>query len=474
MGDQPLKQETAPDASHPHALLTLDRRLIRLLSVRTAVRWMTLWFFIWGVVVLAVRFAGVKQTEWLGLGLMAVVPLSIFAVFRARRQKPDFIKVRASYDRLTAAGGVMMAEETADMSAWQAQLPPAMIPKLRWHSGRAMMLLGVAALFAATALLLPERLTKLGKAHALEIGQIVEQLQAEVQTLAQEKIVDEKKADALEQQLAAMKKDSSGLDPSKTWEALDHIKEANSDIAKQAAEEALNKTAELTQAQTLANAMQQAAESGMSQDTAMQAAQTLAGLIKAAKLEEGLLNGAIPPELLSDLSGLNPEQMQKLASALQFNKDALSKTVGKLAEMKMIDPSMLGKCNNAGTKSGNAAALADFLSSCTNGSEAAEQMMFWCRGGVDRGRGDALMTWKDESSAEGAKFKEEVLPQATHLTDAQFVGVSKGAPELSSDTVAAQHGALDNAASSGGSAHSQVILPEHRQAVQKFFKRDDK
>jgi hypothetical protein len=33
---------------------------------------------------------------------------------------------------------------------------------------------------------------------------------------------------------------------------------------------------------------------------------------------------------------------------------------------------------------------------------------------------------------------------------------------------------LDNAVASGGSAHSQIILPEHRQAVQKFFKRDEK
>lgn len=471
MRDQPDQPKTAADASHSHALHTFDRRLMRLLAGRNAVQWMTLWFFLWGVVVLAVRIAGVTQTGWLGLGLFGIGPIFILAILRARRQKPEFTKVRASYDRVNACGGVLMAEETADMSAWQTHLPTAAAPRLRWRSGRMMTLLGVSALFAATALLLPERLTKFSS-HQLEIGQIVEQLQAEVQTLAQEKILKEKKADELEQQLAAMKKDSSGLDPNKTWEALDHIKEANADLAKQAAEEALNKTAELTQAQTLATAMQEAAESGMSQDTATQAAQTLAGMIKAAKLEEGLLNGKIPPELLTDLSGLNKEQMAKLMSALQFNKDALGKTVGKLAALKMIDPSMLGKCTSAG-EGKNPGALADFLSSCTNGSEATDLMMFYCRGGVSRGRGDAMMTWKDESSADGAKFKEEALPASTHLSDAQFVGVSKAAPELSGTEVAAGHGALDNAAGSGGSAHSQVILPEHKQAVQRFFKREE-
>ncbi len=146
--------------------------------------------------------------------------------------------------------------------------------------------------------------------------------------------------------------------------------------------------------------------------------------------------------------------------------------MNKLAALKMIDPSMLSKCNSAG-QCPNPGALSAFLSSCTNGSESAEQMLYYCRGGVSRGRGDAMMTWKDESSADGAKFKEEVLPPSTHLSDAQFVGVSRSAPELNSDDIQAAHGALNNAVGSGGSAHSQVILPEHRQAVQKFFKRDE-
>jgi hypothetical protein len=115
------------------------------------------------------------------------------------------------------------------MGAWQAQLPPAAVPKFRWHSGRALLLLCVSALFAATALLLPERLTQLGKSRSLEIGQIVGQLQAEVKTLAQEKIVDDKKADDLQKQLSQLQKDSSSYDPDKTWEALDHIKQSNSD-----------------------------------------------------------------------------------------------------------------------------------------------------------------------------------------------------------------------------------------------------
>jgi hypothetical protein len=337
-----------------------------------------------------------------------------------------------------------------------------------------MLLLCVSALFAATALLLPERLTQLGKGHALEIGQIVEQLQAEVKLLAQEKIVPDKKADDLQKQLSQLQKDSSGYDPNKTWEALDHIKQANNDAAKQAAEEAVSKTETLTQAETLAKAMQQAAEAGMTEATASQAAQDLASMLNAAKLEEGILNGQIPPELLANLSGLNKEQMEKLVKALELNKNSLSLTMSNLAKLKLIDPSKLSDCLNAGICP-NPKALADYLSQCNGSCDALFSWLACCKKpGGGRGGPGAEMSWDNGTSEQDQKFQEHALPPSSHLDDAQLVGVSKGAPELAKNDVAVQSGALDNAVASGGSAHAQVILPEHRQAVQKFFKREEK
>jgi hypothetical protein len=83
------------------------------------------------------------------------------------------------------------------------------------------------------------------------------------------------------------------------------------------------------------------------------------------------------------------------------------------------------------------------------------------------------MTWNDGASEKDLKFQEHALPPAARLSDAQLVGVSKAAPQLTGNDVSAQHGALDNAAASGGSARAQVILPEQRQAVQNYFKRDN-
>ncbi len=463
--------------SHPQALKSFARDLQWLLALRLGVQMATVWLFFWGVVVLAVRMFGTQNAFWLALGIFGLAPLAVLAVWRAKKQRAAFTKLRANYDRLNACGGVIMSEETADMGTWLAHLPAPAVPKFRWRSGRPLLLLGVAALFAATALLLPERLTKLGKSRALEIGQLVGQLQAEVKTLAEEKILPDKKADDLQKQLAQLQKDSSSVDPDKTWEALDHIKQANSDKAKEAAEEAVQKTESLTEAETLAKAMEQAAENGMEQATASQAAQDLASLLNSAKLEAGILNGQIPPELLAGLNGLNKEQMDNLVKALELNKSALSNTMSNLANLKMIDPAALAKLQNAGHKQ-DFEGLALYLSQCQGGKCDSEVLFSWLRkrsrGGPGGGGPEAPMDWDNNTSEDNLKFQAHALPPSSHLDEAQLVGVSKAAPELSANDVAIQSGALDNAVAGGGSAHTRVILPEQRQTVQKFFKRDEK
>lgn len=203
--------------SHAQALQSFARDLQWLLAFRLWVQMVTVWFFVWGVAVLALRFIGTHHFFWPTLGLVGIAPLALLAGLRARKQRAGLANIRASYDHLNACGGVIMSEEVANMSGWLVQLPEAAVPKLRWHSARALVLLSISALFVATAVLLPERLTRLSGHRPLEIGQIVEQLQAEVKTLAQEKILDENKADDLQKQLSQLQKDSLGYDPNKTW-----------------------------------------------------------------------------------------------------------------------------------------------------------------------------------------------------------------------------------------------------------------
>jgi hypothetical protein len=174
---------------------------------------------------------------------------------------------------------------------------------------------------------------------------------------------------------------------------------------------------------------------------------------------------------LSQLEKMNPSDLSKLLGAIQFNKNSLGNTITNLAKLKLIDLKSLSQCKNAGVCP-DPTALAAFLCENTNAS-CCNAVVSYCRGGITRGRGDAPMTWKDESTEQGAKFNEQALPSSDRLSDAQFIGVSRTAPELSGDQVVAEHGALASAVASGGSAHSQVILPRHKQTVQRFFKRQE-
>ena len=125
------------NSPHSQTLQSFVHRLLLLSLLRAGIQMATLWFFIWGVVVLTARISGVQQTDWLALGILGFVPLAVAAGWRARSRQPVFDKVRACYDRLQACGGVIMSEEASDMSGWLAQLPEAAVPKLRWHSARA-------------------------------------------------------------------------------------------------------------------------------------------------------------------------------------------------------------------------------------------------------------------------------------------------------------------------------------------------
>ena len=465
----------SPGAAHEGALRVFARRLSWMLAMRRAAQWTAVWFFLWGAVVLGARISGVSNQVWLLAGLAGFLPLALLAAGWEARRRPAPARLRAAYDAYNQCGGLVMAAGETDMTAWDKSFPQASVPSLRWRSRRAMSVLLLSAVFVAVTLQLPDRWTRLATRRQLEVGNLVAELQTEVKVLKEEKILEPKKADGTQQQLAKLKEQSSAVDPAKTWEALDHIKEANNDLSKEAAGEVAAKQSALTQAEVMAGALQSAMDQGLDKDTATQAAQDLAGMLAASKLEEGVLNGQIPPELLSQLKGTNLSNLSSLLGAIQANKSQLSNTLIKLANLHMIDPKTLSQCQNAG-QCPNPNSLAQYLSQCTNGScssflSLAESLCLG-RGGPGGGGPPAPVTWQD-TSEDNAKFKEEAINSNIRPADSQFTGVSRAAPELSAADVVAGHGALASAQGNGGSANAQVILPRHKQAVQRFFKRGD-
>jgi hypothetical protein len=143
----------------------------------------------------------------------------------------------------------------------------------------------------------------------------------------------------------------------------------------------------------------------------------------------------------------------------------------------LIDAELLSKCLQAGEcdcdglraflqANKGKASLADLLSQCKNGG----------RGGINRGPGAAPLTWGKAGSEERFKFKEEVLPPGA------LASLKSGQTNLPANRSAqivihakpdgsASSGALAGATAGSGSANTDVILPRHRAAVERYFER---
>ena len=93
---------------------------------------------------------------------------------------------------------------------------------------------------------------------------------------------------------------------------------------------------------------------------------------------------------------------------------------------------------------------------------------------VNRGRGDAAMTWTDGTNRDDLAFQEKVLPPAAvaSLKDSRLQGISVGDPTAAEPSEAGAGGSLDVSTAGRGSARTQVILPEHKQDHRRYFARE--
>lgn len=94
------------------------------------------------------------------------------------------------------------------------------------------------------------------------------------------------------------------------------------------------------------------------------------------------------------------------------------------------------------------------------------------RGGVSRGRGDAEMTWGEETSGDTDRFEAKALPEASYSDPehSTVVGIGAAAPRI--EPVVEPGGQLDVTTSGGETAWKRRLAPRHRRAVQTYFTRE--
>ena len=249
--------------------------------------------------------------------------------------------VRAAVDRMGEAGGLVVAAgevERRSLAAWSGRAARVAAPAVAWRGGRAWGLLGLGAVLVLVAFALPDRLVRVMEpARPLDVSGPLGELERQVEVLAEQQVLDEREARELREKLDQVRADAEGNDPSKTWDALDHLRDTVDDAAAEAAEQALRQTQALTEAEALAQAVAEAQAAG--DEDAMKQAMADA----AAELRELAARDALP----RDMAGLDAGQLRQMLDALkdagvELPKGGAAERAAELAKIAQnIDDPML-------------------------------------------------------------------------------------------------------------------------------------
>lgn len=474
------------------ALAALRRRVGRALFAHYFLLATMAWLFAWGVLILILRVGTSINPWWCLGGLAGIVPvLGIAGVFAWRRCPSDRV-LRALLDNHNDGGGLVMASAETNVARWHAKLPSLDVPKVRQWSGRYLAFVGLGCLFVGAGMFMPEFEDLPGGSHALEIDDEANRLEEQVAILEEENIIEPDQAEALRERLDQLCQNAEGEGPVKTWEGLDHLVKQLSNEANDAAEMALQESEAMAKAESLAKSMENDFDQ-LNEEQLSQGMQMLADMMEQMAAETQAMEGAsgegeagkdnkgqLDPEALKKLAealkngDMNPEDLQKIAEMLKNCRACNGQMMDRLCEGQLIDGNLLKLLE--GLEPGDCEGLAKFLAECEGLSEC-DKLGLWCKrpgkGGVNRGRADAEMTWKDETKAAKAKFKEKALPpaSASALNDSQVLAVSATNPneQMIEGPDASQGGGLAGASAGAGSANTQTILPRHRGAVRRYF-----
>ena len=443
-------------------------RVAALLILKKTLAFATVWGLIWGTVVMVLRATIGMPPLTLFTGAIGLIFIIGCAVVLALRQIPTRTALRASLDKHSGAGGLMMAAETAELGNWRKQMPSIKPPRLHWHGGAYWTRFVGAVLFVCISLLIPQRFVEISKAQPLDIREEAKQLADGIDVLKEEEIIELAEAETLQEKLDQLQAEASGEDPVKTWESLDHLADTLSQEAADAAQEALSETERLTEAETLSEGLMNEG-SEMDAQLLAESMTALSGLVQEAAQENALLATQLP-DLKGDGNSLTLEQLKEISAALRLTKSDIYDRLAELYAVNLIDlktlkaGEKLGQCDSDG--------LAAFLAENADSKSVIECIGGWCRG-IDRGPGDAPMTWSDSTTEEDAKFKAEALPLSdiASLEDSEIVGLSIGTPSVNTSSDLSQPGQLSGATIGGGSSFNQTVLPRHKEAVKRYFER---
>ena len=430
-------------------LRRLSRRLAFGLFLDVWPAWAVAGLLLAGVAALVCRLFFAGAAPYLGWLWLAPLPTLVPAVIVLFRRAYPHEDVVALADSLAGGHGLLLTLMERFDPTWAGSplvegASTAALPQLRpW---RRLAPIVPAAAFLALALWVPQRIPSSGGSALAE--DIAADLTTALVELKQQQLVTPEEEQQLEEEIERIKRAANERVDASTWEAADALREKLlTDLSRK--QDALQWAKESMQ--RYAAATQGGAASGAPSDAPAEAAELAEALAKLA--ESGLLADA-PPELRGLLAaGRLPGDAASMRELMGLFSKYLEGKEGKFSDL-----AGLGKAFGRFDPS---AFPLDGMSADGDGPPGS--------GGINRGRGDAPLTWGDESLPLD-RFKAEPLPPGAPRRPDDWAPVVElpGAPN-ETPVLSTSSGARRYAASAGQTAWRRTLAPRHQSAVKKYF-----
>lgn len=436
----------------PAVLKRLRRRLALGLFLEIWPAWTIASLIAAGSVVVICRMfvaGAAPYLRWLWLlPVLTAIPSLVICLRRAYAPTD----VAAMADWLGGGRGALLTWFERTDPAWSdsslvQQAAAFPLPRLRLH--RTQMAVVPALAFLAVAFLLPQRVRALDASAALA-EEIASDLKAAVVELKQESLITPEEEQKLEEQIEQIRRSTEErVDPS-SWEAADALREqvvatltekqeavkwTQESLARlAAAADALGAGESLSNAQTaeLTKALEKLSKMGLLAG----APEKMRGMLQAGKLPSD-------PKALRDLAA-------SLGKYLAETNGKFASAAGLGKEFGRFDPSEFP----------------------TGSGDSPDEDGQPGRGGVNRGRGDADLTWGKETTPFD-RFKSKPLPPGAARSPDDWAPVVSlpGAPQ-ETPALSSQAAAREYAAAAGQAAWRRSLAPRHQSAVKKYFAKD--
>lgn len=473
---------TAGKTTTPNAELWIARCWQRLRFgqfLTSAADWLAVYLFVLGSAVLISKLAVPQfwpNVLWLVAG---AAPVAVAAWWISGRELFSRTESVALLDNRLEAGGLLMTLCEAPDNQWEERLPQleslwkASLPQYR-PVRFAKQMIG-PFVFMLAACLVPLREIEASPTLKNTAGeQATSQLQELLTELEKSDVLDEEEKQELEDEIAKLVEETKETPLThEKWETVDALQERmRMRVETTAAELAtvrqslatLKFAADSELSSLSSEAMEQLSQDVLEMLQKMADKGAFDGMSKELKdqLQRLMKNGGGKFQLPKDPAELS-ELLDDLDGFLQGESQKLSELRSKCKG---------GKCQGcagceAGCKCSGPADVACTCPNCPNGSCAGGNPG---SGGISRGRGDADLTWGDESTLENAKFKESVLPPG--MLDKprdEVIGLTSAAPETDVAASAPRSAARAATAASGDETWKGTVRPRHRSVVKRYF-----